>query len=85
MSLQFISQSEINKNDISNKLTYTHILETIPSTKTSIRNLELLKQGKTEWRWRFLKFENRFVTEISYIKPNMDKRMYFKSSIRVVI
>jgi hypothetical protein len=75
----FISQTEAT-SDISNKLTYTNILQTIPPNKVTDRNIELLNNGKTEWRWRFLKFENRFVTEISYLKKDMSNRLFFNKN-----
>jgi len=86
----FISQNEANKNaDISGKLTYTSILESIPENKLEKPIREWNKQYKTEWRWRFLRIKiieikdnkqinkEKHVVEISYLKYNSNKRMYF--------
>ncbi len=75
----FISQNESTNNDISGKLTYTSIFESIPENKleTPIKNWN--NKYKTEWRWRFLRiiYQNieRYVVEISY--TNNNKRLYF--------
>lgn len=73
----FISQNEIDDDDISGKLTYTNILETIPNSKLETPIVEWQKNHKTEWRWRFLKFDNRHVAEISYVDRIANKRLYF--------
>lgn len=62
-------------NDISGKLTYTMILESIPETKTKEKLDNWKKKYKTEWRWRFLTFNNKKVVEISY-SDHRDKRYY---------
>ena len=72
----FISQNEID-DDISGKLTYTNILETIPNNKQEKTMAEWQKNYKTEWRWRFLKFDGRHVAEISFVDRKSDKRLYF--------
>lgn len=73
----FIKPDEINNDNISGKITYTNILEIIPKTSTPhpLANWKNLK--KIEWRWRFLKFNERFIVEISYQKYNDEKRTYF--------
>lgn len=70
---------QTSDNNISGKITYTNIMETIPSDK-----LESSKEGwnqlhKTEWRWRFIKLppSNKLTVEISYINHDSDKRIYF--------
>jgi len=75
----FISQSEANKNtDISGKLTYTSIIESIPENKLENQIQDWNKKYNTEWRWRFLRInKERHVAEISYLKYNSNKRMYF--------
>ena len=79
----FISHNEANKdNDIAGKLTYTSIFESIPENKLEKRLDDWNKKYKTEWRWRFLRInyppiKNRYVVEISYMKYNSEKRMYF--------
>jgi hypothetical protein len=78
----FVTQSESNSSDIAGKITYTHIMNSIPENKVDkpIENW----QGKyeTEWRWRFLKIKtddgrDKDVIEISYVKKNSSKRVYF--------
>jgi hypothetical protein len=66
-----------NSEDISGKITYTSILETVPENRreTSLDNWK--SKGKTEWRWRFLEFENRSTVEISFMKSISDQRNYF--------
>ena len=74
----FISQNENNiDNDIAGKLTYTNIIETIPDNKIETQLTNWKKKYKTEWRWRFLFLKNKDVIEISYLKNNSNKRIYF--------
>lgn len=85
----FISQSEINDNDIAGKITYTDIISSIPEGKVEKQIIDWKKKYNTEWRWRFLRFNvinqnsptkkeiEKYVVEISYIKNNSDERMYF--------
>lgn len=79
----FISQDESNgDNDLSGRITYTNILETIPENKLENPLPDWKNKYKTEWRWRFLSLKNdknksRLVVEISYVKNNSVKRIYF--------
>ncbi|QKF94264.1 hypothetical protein QKU48_gp0806 [Fadolivirus algeromassiliense] len=82
----FISQTEANDNDISGKITYTEILDSIPGNRTEKQLPDWKKKYTTEWRWRFIRFNivdrdnkqiEKYVAEISYIKYNSDKRIYF--------
>lgn len=73
----FISHEYNNSKDISGKVSFTDILETIPkdAQKTPLDSWEKLR--KTEWRWRFLKFsDTKYTVEIS-CKRATDKRTYF--------
>jgi len=72
----FISQNEID-DDINGKLTYTNLLETIPDNKVEKTIDNWQKNYKTEWRWRFLKFNGKHVAEISYVDRISAKRLYF--------
>lgn len=72
----FMSTNEI-QNDISGKVTYTNLMEIIPSNKLQSPLTNWKNKYKTEWRWRFLKFINKEIIEISYIKYNSDTRIYF--------
>jgi hypothetical protein len=72
----FIPQTDTS-DDISGKLTYTSILESIPENKVNNPIQNWQTKYKTEWRWRFLKFDNRHVVEISYLDRNSNVRMYF--------
>ena len=75
----FVTQEELSKNtDLSGKVSYTNILDTIPNNCEKKPLLDWQKNWKTEWRWRFLKFENdRIIVEISYLLCNKNKRIYF--------
>lgn len=81
----FISQSEADDNDISGKITYTEILDSMPHNKMEKPINDWKKTYSTEWRWRFLRFTvvdndkeiEKYVVEISYIKYNSIKRVYF--------
>lgn len=81
----FISQHEENDYDIDNKITYTEILNSIPSNKTENQILDWKNIYATEWRWRFLKFKvyennkeiEKHIVEISYLQNNSDERIYF--------
>jgi|688.fasta_scaffold446246_2 hypothetical protein len=78
----FISQHDSNTNsDISGKITYTSIFNSIPENKVNKQIENWKNKYKTEWRWRFLKIKlpenkERFVAEISYTLYNSDKRLY---------
>ncbi|MCJ7637943.1 MAG: hypothetical protein MUO21_10680 [Nitrososphaeraceae archaeon] len=73
----FLTHSSGNEtNDISGKITYTNILESIPENKLEkpIPNWE--KEYNTEWRWRFMKDKERHIVEIS--KRNKgEPRLYY--------
>lgn len=75
----FISHNDVTSdNNISGKITYTNIIETIPPQKTTTKNENWKNEGKTEWRWRFLEFgKKKFVVEISFMKHDSDKRKFF--------
>jgi len=79
MSSIFLSQND--SNDISGKITYTDILESIPENKLEERLDGWEKLYETEWRWRFLEIPNqgttRNVIEISYLRKKSNKRIYF--------
>ena len=69
-----------NTEDISGKITYTNILETIPNNRSDIPLDDWRSKNKTEWRWRFLEFNNKSTVEISYLKYNTNQRQYFAKS-----
>ena len=72
----FIPKSEMH--DDNNKITYTDVMEAIPknSLKISLNNWQ--SDYQTEWRWRFLKFnDDKKVIEISYINNKSNKRIYY--------
>ena len=78
----FMTHTETNDSDISGKITYTNICKSIPPNKTDKPNTNWKNKYETEWRWRFLKIKtdnniSKDVIEISYIKKNSDKRIYF--------
>lgn len=67
-----------NDEDINHKVTYTNIMETIPPNHTTISIPNWEKTYNTEWSWRFLKFDDRFVTEISHKQKNEDRKYFNK-------
>ena len=78
----FMTQSESNNNDIAGRITFTNIMNSIPENKVDkpIRNWQ--QKYTTEWRWRFLKLKTsddkeKDVIEISYLKKDSGKRIYF--------
>lgn len=81
----FISQTEADDNDISGKITYTEILNSMPHNKVETQMDNWRKIYSTEWRWRFLRFTiidndkeiDKYVVEISYMKYDSNKRVYF--------
>lgn len=76
----FITKSELDStSDISGKITYTSVMEIIPHDSTSNPLVNWEEKGKIEWRWRFLKFNNKTMVEISYKKPFED-RLYFNKN-----
>jgi len=77
MNQNIFSPCDDFNDDINGKLTYTNIIDSIPKNyyKKPIENWE--QDNKTEWRWRFLKYNNKKTIEISYLKPYSNKRMFF--------
>lgn len=71
------SDMEPNSDDISGKITYTNIIESLPETHRIEPMDNWREQGLTEWRWRFLDIEGRKVVEISGLRPNENQRLYF--------
>ncbi len=73
----FVSTDCNTDDNISGKMTYTNVMEIIPEGYVTERVLNWSKNYKTEWRWRFLKFNNRFVVEVSYLNScNVLDRYY---------
>jgi hypothetical protein len=66
----FASPDENITNDMAGKLTYTNMMEIIPENYVTEQIKDWTKTYKTEWRWRFLKFNGRFVVEVSYINDD---------------
>jgi hypothetical protein len=75
----FITQDEKKYNDINEEITYTNILDTIPfdSKEFPMEKTNWKELNKIEWRWRFLKFNDKTTVEISYINPNSTHRTHF--------
>ena len=75
----FLSQTDksTESNDISGKITFTSIIESIPEGKLEKPIADWKDKYNTEWRWRFLKDKDRHVAEISYINKNSKDRLYF--------
>lgn len=67
-----------NGGTMDGKLTYTDIRDNIPEGSMNKQMEEGWEIGfNTEWRWRFLKFENeRHVIEMSYLKKGNKNRVF---------
>jgi hypothetical protein len=61
---------------MSGKLTYTNMREIIPDGYVTKPIENWQKIYDTEWRWRFLKFNGRFIVEMSYQNLNNKHRMF---------
>jgi len=72
----FITKSEI-EDDMSGRVTVTCVLNTIPEQAVTDRLTDWKQKMNTEWRWRFLEFDDRKTVEISYETSDSDKRLYF--------
>ncbi len=72
----FIS-SDSNNEDISGKMTYTNIMEIIPENHVTQQIINWNITYKTEWRWKFLKFNGRHVVELSYLNSNNINERFF--------
>lgn len=87
----FITQTEINDSDVSGKLTYTNIQKSIPQTNRYTEPLTDWKNTyNTEWRWRFLSINldngsSKDVVEISYVKKDSNKRIYYNRYCQEVV
>nr|QBK88506.1 MAG: hypothetical protein LCMiAC01_01830 [Mimivirus LCMiAC01] len=79
MSSIFYTQNDLDKNnDISGKITYTDVHQTIPKNCVT-KPMENWKDQKLiECRWRFIKLYNRNIVEISYMRYDSDERLYFR-------
>jgi hypothetical protein len=65
------------EDDISGKITYTSIIESIPNTNVSEPLDNWRDKYNIEWRWRFIEVNDRLVGEISYLTSDSNERMYF--------
>lgn len=57
-------------NNISGKLTYTNVMEIIPDNYVTKQIENWKNEYDSEWRWRFLKFGERSVVEVSYVNKD---------------
>ena len=69
----FITQDECTENKL---VTFTNIVDNLPKGCTIIKDNKWKNKKKIKWRWRFMKFDNKSIVEISYKYPN-DNRIYF--------
>ena len=73
----FVQQNTDFDTDISGKITYTSIIESIPETSIKEPISDWKKKYKKEWRWRFIELNKRLIVEISHIENDSNERMYF--------
>jgi hypothetical protein len=71
----FITNSELS-DDMTGRITVTSVLNTIPKQAVTNQIADWKQTMKTEWRWRFLQFDDAQSVEISY-ETSDGKRMYF--------
>jgi hypothetical protein len=75
----FITQDDDGQNDLSKKITFTNVMETIPQNSTEVASINWKEERKTEWRWRFMEFSNNHkIVEISYQTYNSDRHYFNK-------
>jgi hypothetical protein len=76
----FISRDQLD-NSLHGRITYTDILGTIPPNSSEFpkESNEWKNNKLTEWRWRFLQFNNFKTVEISSLKYNNNTRLYFNN------
>lgn len=74
----FSTYLEDEDNTLSNKMTYTMIMNSIPDNKLTKPLNNWIKNYSIEWRWRFIKSDDRYVVEISYVKDGT--RYYFNNT-----
>jgi hypothetical protein len=70
----FNHHSESSDDNLNTK---TDILKTIPEEKVTVQVKDWQKIFKWEWRWRFMRFRNKTVAEISKQYYNNNDRYYF--------
>ena len=71
MNSIFIKQSELPS--VEHKISNSLLINAIPANAYSEEQKEL-KKYKTEWRWRFLKINDKTVVEISFCEPNKERQ-----------
>lgn len=74
----FIKQDSNDPENITKKLTKTSILNTIPPSAVNKPMDNWEEKYNTEWRWRFLKYNNSEAVEISYLNKGKDRMYYNK-------
>jgi len=73
----FLKKDDLPGSDtVDGKLSMTNIFEVIPENATNKPLDNWRERCKSEWRWRFLKFNNKQSVEISCLHYNTDKRLY---------
>lgn len=77
MNTNSIFISHTDNTDQETKITYTNIMEIIPPNSLNKPLVNWQTMYKTEWRWRFLKFSDKKVVEISYTTNTFNKRIYY--------
>ncbi len=71
------SEDDSESKDISGRVTATCVLTTIPENATVDKMENWEDTMGTEWRWRFLEYDNRRTVEISFVKRESPIRKYY--------
>lgn len=72
----FLSITDKESN-ISGKITYTSVIESIPNSKVEKQIDGWQKNYSCEYRWRFMKDKERHIVEISKTSANCSTRLYY--------
>lgn len=64
------------KSDQKNNISYKKVLASIPKDSYREEHKEKLTDCNKEWRWRFIKINNRLRAEISSYDSKTNKRLY---------
>ena len=70
----------ITQDDSTNNITYTNIIDNLPKGYTIVKDTNWKTNKQIKWRWRFLKFDDKTIVEISYKYYDDSRRVYFNKS-----
>lgn len=68
----------MENNDLN--LSYKKLITSIPKNNYKKSQKDLIEKGLKEWRWRFIKINDKMTVEISYLEPKDKKRYYLSKN-----